>query len=95
LCRFVGYAVFALEDGGRQGFRGNAAGQRGIVVDVEFEEVEEFVGYEVDGTVYVALDAEVKFEGAPSLVAGGEGDVLELVGGVGDLEMVLVAFGIS
>jgi hypothetical protein len=95
LRRFVGHAVFALEDGGREGFRRNAARQRGVIVNVEFEEMEEFVGHEVDGAVYIALDAEVEFEGAASLVAGGEGDVLELVGGVGDLDMALASLCMS
>jgi hypothetical protein len=46
-------AVFLFEDGGRQGSRRDAAGEGGIVVDVEFEEVEEGVGYEVEGAVDV------------------------------------------
>ena len=58
-------------------------------MDVEFEEVEEFVGYEVDGAVYFFFDAEVEFERAAGFVAYGEGNVLELAGGIGDLRMVL------
>jgi hypothetical protein len=54
-------------------------------VDVEFQQVEEFVSYEVNGAIYVALDAEVQFEGAAGFVAGRKGNVLELIGGVGDL----------
>ena len=54
-------------------------------MDLEFQEVKEFVGYEVDGAVEVALDAKVEFEGPPGFVARGEGDVLELARGVGDL----------
>jgi hypothetical protein len=34
---FVRNAVFALEDAGRQRFRGDSAREWGIVVDVEFE----------------------------------------------------------
>ena len=35
------------------GPRGDAAGERRIIVDVEFEEVEEGVGYQGDGAVEV------------------------------------------
>lgn len=91
---FVRHAVFALEDGGRQRFRRNAAGEGRVVVDVEFEEVEELVGYEVDGAVYFSFDAEVEFEGAACLVAHGERNVLELAGGIGDLRMVLAFEGL-
>jgi hypothetical protein len=66
---FVRDAVFALEDAGRQRFRRDAAGQRGVIVDVKFEQVEEFVGDKVDGAVYVFFHAEVEFEGAPGFVA--------------------------
>jgi hypothetical protein len=59
-------------------------------VDVELEQVEEFVGYEVDGAVYVFFDAEVEFEGASGFVADGEGYVLELAGSIGYLVEVLV-----
>ena len=52
-------------------------------MDVEFEEVEELVCDEVDGTVDFLFDAEEQFEGSPSFVAGWEGDVLELSRGVG------------
>jgi hypothetical protein len=51
LGRFVGDAVFALEHARRERARGDSAGERGVVVDVEFEEVEEGVGDEVDGAV--------------------------------------------
>ena len=44
LRRFVCVAEVLLQHGGRQGFRRDAAGERGVVVDVEFEEVEEGVG---------------------------------------------------
>lgn len=54
-------------------------------MDVEFEEVEELVGYKVDGAVYVFFDAEEEFEGAARFVAHGEGDVLEVASGVCDL----------
>lgn len=54
-------------------------------MDIEFEEVEELIGYEVDGAIEVALDAEVEFEGPPGFIARGEGDILELARGVGYL----------
>lgn len=48
-------------------------------MDVELEKVEEGVVYEGDGAVDLALDAVVEFQGAVGLVAGGEGDPLDLV----------------
>lgn len=54
-------------------------------MDVEFEEVEEFVGHEGDGAVEVVLCAEVQLERALGFVACREGDVLQGAGGVGDL----------
>lgn len=54
-------------------------------MDVEFEEVEEGIVDEVDGAVYVLFDAEEEFEWAAGFVAGGEGDVGELAGGVLDV----------
>ena len=39
--------------GGGQGMRGNAASQRSIIVDVEFEEVEERIGNEFEGAIDV------------------------------------------
>lgn len=47
--------------------------------------MEEFVGYEVDGAVYVFFEAEEEFEGSTRFVADREGDVLEVAGGIGDL----------
>ena len=43
LRRFVCVAEVLLEDGGGKRFGRDAAGERGVVVDVEFEEVEEGV----------------------------------------------------
>lgn len=57
-------------------------------MDVEFEEVEEGVGDEVDGAVEVAFDAEGEFKWAAGFVAGWERDVLELAGCVCDLREV-------
>jgi hypothetical protein len=45
-------------------------------VDVEFQQVEELIGDEVNGAVYVFFEAEEKFEGPPRFVACGEGYVL-------------------
>jgi hypothetical protein len=90
LCRFVRDAVFALEDRGRERLGRDTAGERRVVVDVEFEEVEEFVGYEVDGAVYVFFHAEVEFEGPARFVADWERDVLELAGRVDDLRGVRI-----
>jgi len=59
-------------------------------VDVEFEEVEEGVGDEVDGAVEVAFDAEGEFKRASGFIAGWEGDVLELAGCVCDLRDVSI-----
>jgi len=39
------------EEGGGEGASGDAAGEGRVGVDVEFEEVEEWVGNEVDGAV--------------------------------------------
>lgn len=58
-------------------------------MDVEFEEVEELVGYEVDGAIHVFLDAEVEFEGTPGFVAYGEWNVLKLARGICDLRILL------
>jgi hypothetical protein len=53
---------------------------------VEFEEVEEGIGYEVECAVYVFFDAEEKLQRLAGLVTDGEGYVLELTAGVGDLD---------
>jgi hypothetical protein len=73
---FVRDAVLLLEDAGWERFRGDAACEGCVVVDVEFEEVEELVRDKVNCAVYFALDAEEEFEGAPGFVAHGEGYVL-------------------
>jgi hypothetical protein len=44
--------------------------------------VEEFICYEVYGAVYVFFDAEGEGEGSGGFGADGEGDVLEVAGGV-------------
>lgn len=58
-------------------------------MDVELEQMEEGIGNKVDGTVYVVFVAEEEFEGTLSFGAGGEGDVLEVAGGVGYLWWLL------
>lgn len=63
----------------RRRARGEAAGQGGVGVDVELEQVEERVRDHRDGAVEFPLDAVVEFEGLFGLVAHGEGDPLDLV----------------
>lgn len=58
---------------------GKAAGERGVGVDVELEEMEEGIGHHADCAVYLGLDAVVKLEGLFRLVALGEGDPFDLV----------------
>lgn len=72
-----------LQRARRQGFGRDAAGKGSIVVDVEFEQVEERVVDEVEGAVDFLFDAEEEFERAAGFVAGEEGDVGELTLGVG------------
>lgn len=54
---------------------GQTASERCIVMDVEFEEVVEWIGDFGDGAVVVVFDAVVKGEGETGLVAYWEGDV--------------------
>lgn len=58
---------------------GQAARERRIVVDVELEQVEEGVGDEGDRAVDLALDAVLELQRLAGLVAGREGDPLQLV----------------
>lgn len=44
--------------GGEEGARGDAAREWGVAVDVELEEVEEFIRYEGDGAVYVFMEGQ-------------------------------------
>lgn len=74
LCR-----LGAGEGDGRGGAGGEAAGERCVVVDVEFEEMEEGVGDRGDGAIYVSLDAVLEVEGETGLFACCKGDVFELV----------------
>lgn len=73
-----------LDVGGRPG--GQAARERRVVVDVEFEQVEEGVGDERDGAVEFALDAVLELQRLAGFVAGREGDPLQLV--VGQFDML-------
>ena len=52
-------------------------------MNIEFEEMEEFVRDKINCAVYFALNAEEEFERSACLVAGWEGDILELATGVG------------
>ncbi len=58
---------------------GEAAGQRGVAVDVELEEVEERIRHHVNRAILLALDAVVELERLARLVADGKGDPLDLV----------------
>jgi hypothetical protein len=69
----------------RRGAGGQAARERRIVVDVELEQVEEGVGDEGDGAIDLALDAVVELQRLSGLVAGREGDPLQLVVGQFDV----------
>lgn len=51
-------------------------------MDVEFEEVEEWVGYKVDSAIYIFFDTKKELERSPSFIASREGNVLELALGV-------------
>ncbi|KAL7900605.1 hypothetical protein HDV63DRAFT_369164 [Trichoderma sp. SZMC 28014] len=65
---------------------GQAARERRVVVDVELEQVEEGVGDEGDRAVDLALNAVVELQRLAGLVAGREGDPLQLV--VGQLDVL-------
>ena len=54
-------------------------------MDVEFQEVEEGVGHEVDSAIDLLLHAEEELQGPPRFVARREGDVLQLPVRVGDV----------
>ena len=83
---FCAPLVILLHDARWKGLSGNAAGKRGIVVDVEFEEVEERVVDEVDGAVDFLIDAEVQLQWPTGLIAGECGNVCQLTGcGIGDV----------
>ncbi len=47
-------------------------------MDIEFEKVEKIVVYEVNRAIDILLHAEQEFKGSAGLVAGREGNVLEL-----------------
>lgn len=79
------FGVQRVQGDGGWGARGQAACQRGVVVDVELEEVEEGVVDGVDGAVEVAFYAVAQLEGLAGFFTGGEGDVLEVVLGVLDV----------
>lgn len=81
-----------FQDRGRERLGGDSTGQRRIVVDVEFEEVEEGVVDEVDCAVDFLFDAEVELERAAGLVACECWDVGELAGFVGDVFACVTVF---
>lgn len=58
---------------------GQSAGQRGVRVDVELEQVEKGIRDHGDGAIDFAFEAVVKFEGFLGLLAHGEGDPFDFV----------------
>lgn len=58
--------------------RGNAAGQRSIIVDVELKKVEKRVVNGFEGAINVFFNSKIKLERPPSLIACHERDVLKL-----------------
>jgi hypothetical protein len=79
----IGHSVLLFEYAGREGFGRDATCERRVVVDVEFEEVEELVRDKVNRTINFLLNAEEELEGAVGFVAGRERNVLQLAAGVG------------
>lgn len=59
-----------------------AAGQWGIVVDIELEQVKERVVDEVNRAVDVLLDTKYELKGAAGFVASRKGNIRELAGGI-------------
>ena len=76
---------FILQCAGRERLRGYAAGQGSVVVDVELQQVEEWVVDEVDCAVDVLFYAEEELEREACFVAGREWNVGELACSVGDV----------
>lgn len=70
---------------GRERLRRYAAGQRCIVVDVEFQQVEERVVDEVDCAVDLLLYAKEELQRAAGFIASRERDVRKLACSVGDM----------
>jgi hypothetical protein len=64
-------------------------------VDIEFEEVEEGIGYGGNGAVEFGFHTVVEFEGVASFVADWEGDIFELIFFVGDMFASVSIFCIS
>lgn len=91
----IRHAVLLLQDTGRQGLGRDPACERGVVVDVELQEVEEGVGHEVDGAVDLLLDPEEELQRPPRFVARREGDVLKLPVRVGDVLACLAGEDVS
>jgi hypothetical protein len=59
-------------------------------MNVELEQVEELVRYEVNGAIDVFFNAKVEFEGTSGFVADWEGYVLKLARCVDNLGVLLV-----
>jgi hypothetical protein len=69
----------------RERLCGYAAGQGRVVVDVEFQQVEERVVDEVDRAVDVFLYAKEEFQRAAGFIAGREWDIRQLACSVGNM----------
>jgi len=76
---------FIFQCAGWEGLRGYAAGQRSVVVDVELQQVEEWVVDKVDCAVDVLLYAEEKLEWSAGFIASREWNVGKLACSVGDV----------
>jgi hypothetical protein len=75
-----------LERGG-EGVGRDAAGEGGVVVDEELEEMVEFVGERLDGAGLGLRHGKGKGQREKGLVAGCEGDVLQVAEVVCDLSV--------
>lgn len=83
ICRPLFKLIF--QNRRRERFGGYSAGQRRIVVDVEFEQVEEGIIDEVYRTVDLLFNSEVELQRSSSLVACESGHVRELSRLVGNV----------
>ena len=76
ICFFRGALLELLfQSAGRERLGRYAAGQRSIVVDIEFQQVEERVVDEVDRAVDLLLYAEEQLQRAAGFIASREWDV--------------------
>lgn len=86
VCFFRGALLeLIFQSAGRERLGRYAAGQRRVVVDVEFQQVEERVVDEVDRAVDLLLYAEEELQRAAGFIASREWDVRQLACSVGDM----------